>query len=565
MPYGNTSAVEIDKKLRDDFRRRLKDYGVSAEVTDPVLGVLFRTFAQQLEVLYGETDRIRLALLDELISNLGIQPRMAKPAQTVVRFLLDRGSQIIAAGTELIGEAESGERLTFTTDATFSVSDARITFAATYQDGAFQLMPSVEMPEALQALRPSLEPTRVNLGPNPALFIAIDNLPPSHMSQQTFFFELGPDAYRIQQALENETWCLVGRNGELGAQGILRPQATSGGIRALEWLLPEENLNSESVKVDAEVPGFSSGFYGSRLFLFPPVPSGRRFQCKIPRGMDGALGKIFGRESQKVFSGERCWIRISMPREIPSLQTSIGGIALHAITASNVECFNQTISFEKQGTCIPIIREEGGAASHLVAPLSVFGETGTPYLPHMEPAADPSIGRYTIRNGRIELRPALRPDGRPESYANLRLWVTNGKLGSKVGPGQVTGFLKKSTIAGLRLTNPTSAAGGTDQEELGTTQSRFAEALLSRDRVVTRKDLLNVVRSFDARILQADVAPSVRRTRQGLQRVERITVKVNRDDFVEPATELKVLKDDLARHLADRFPLGTQLTVEVAA
>ncbi len=71
--------------------------------------------------------------------------------------------------------------------------------------------------------------------------------------------------------------------------------------------------------------------------------------------------------------------------------------------------------------------------------------------------------------------------------------------------------------------------------------------------------------SFDARILQADVAPSVRRTRQGLQRVERVTVKVNRDDFVEPDTELKVLQSDLAKHLVDRFPLGTQLTVEVAA
>jgi len=84
MPYGNASAIEIDRKLRDDFRRRLKDYGVSAELTDPILGVLFRTFAQQLEVLYGETDRIRLSLLDELIANLGIEPRMAQPAQSVV-------------------------------------------------------------------------------------------------------------------------------------------------------------------------------------------------------------------------------------------------------------------------------------------------------------------------------------------------------------------------------------------------------------------------------------------------------------------------------------------------
>src|SRR5215469_2558545 len=88
MSYSNASAIEIDKKLRDDFRRRLKDFGISAELTDPVLAVLFRTFAQQLETLYSETDRIRLVLLDELLTNLGLEERMARPAQTVVRFLL---------------------------------------------------------------------------------------------------------------------------------------------------------------------------------------------------------------------------------------------------------------------------------------------------------------------------------------------------------------------------------------------------------------------------------------------------------------------------------------------
>ena len=81
MSYSNASAIEIDKKLREDFRRRLKDYGVSAELTDPVLAVLFRTFAQQLETLYAQTDRIRLALLDELIANLGFESRMARPAR----------------------------------------------------------------------------------------------------------------------------------------------------------------------------------------------------------------------------------------------------------------------------------------------------------------------------------------------------------------------------------------------------------------------------------------------------------------------------------------------------
>src|SRR5579872_2177393 len=103
MPYQSVSAIEIDRKLRDDFRRRLRDFGVSAETTDPLLAVMFRTFAQQLEQLYGETGRIRLALLDELIAGLGIERRMARPAQTIVRFLANAGSHFIGGGTELFG------------------------------------------------------------------------------------------------------------------------------------------------------------------------------------------------------------------------------------------------------------------------------------------------------------------------------------------------------------------------------------------------------------------------------------------------------------------------------
>ena len=131
MPYSSASAIEIDKKLRDDFRRRLRDYGISAETTDPILAVLFRTLAQQLENLYSETGRIRLALLDELIAGLGVEQRMARPAQTVARFLLPgAGSQVVEAGTELMGEAQTGERLTFTTDATIAVSQAAIAMSS---------------------------------------------------------------------------------------------------------------------------------------------------------------------------------------------------------------------------------------------------------------------------------------------------------------------------------------------------------------------------------------------------------------------------------------------------
>jgi hypothetical protein len=567
MSYSNASAIEIDKKLRDDFRRRLKDYGISAELTDPVLAVLFRTFAQQLETLYSQTDRIRLALLDELIANLGFESRMARPAQTIVRFLLNSGSQLIEAGTELIGEAQSGERLTFTTDATLNVSSARIAVAASYQDSQLQILPGIEMPEAFQAVRPSLDAVRVDLGPNPAIFFAVEGLPDNHLGLHSFFFELGPDAFAIQRALETETWCLFGAQGELGAPGILRPKTITGGTQSLQWLIPDEataeNTGRTAADGEKDVPELPAGFYASRLFLLPTIPANRRFTCRVPRGMEPVLTKIFGREFSRLFAPERAWFRVSMPRDIPSLQTSIGNIALHAMAASNVECFNQTIYFEKQGTSIPLQRDMGAASSYPVALLSILGEADAKYLSETEPSSDAAAGRYAIRNGRIELTPALRPDGSRQAYANLRLWVTNGALGNAVGPGGLTGFLKKNPVAGLRMTNPTSAAGGVNQEEFKDAKLRFANALLSRDRIVTGEDLNCIARSFDARILEAESLPTLMRTKHGLRRAEHVRIHVNPDDFLDPSNELRVLKDELTRYLRERSLHGTDLQLEV--
>ena len=372
MPYSSASAIEIDKKLRDDFRRRLRDYGISAETTDPILAVLFRTLAQQLENLYSETGRIRLALLDELIAGLGVEQRMARPAQTVARFLLPgAGSQVVEAGTELMGEAQTGERLTFTTDATIAVSQAAIAMAFTYQEGALQLMPGMELPERIQNARPALDPVKVNLGPHPAVILAIEKLPASHLSLHSFFFELGPDAARIQEALESETWCLFGASGELHSRGILRPRTLNAGVRGLQWLAKSETAEAPAADgrsmTAADVPVLPPGFYGERVFVMPPVDAARRTMCAAPRGMEAALGRVFGREYANITAEKRAWVRISFPREVPSLHTGIGSIAMHAITASNVECHNQTVHFDEKGTSIPISVEAGTDASELRA------------------------------------------------------------------------------------------------------------------------------------------------------------------------------------------------------
>jgi hypothetical protein len=566
MPYPSVSAIEIDNKLREDFRRRLREFGVSAETTDPVLSVLFRTFAQQIEALYAETGRIRLALLDELIAGLRIERRMARPAQTVVRFLAGSGAHLIEAGMELVGEAYSGERLTFTTDAPVAVSTARIVVAATYQDGALRLMPGVEMPESFQSRRPSLDPVRVNLGPNPAVYLAIENLPANHLSHHSFFFELGPDAYGIQHTLEAETWCLVGGDGDLASPGILRPKRSNAGTLGLGFLVSEASTGGVdkqgTIPVEQEAPVLPNGFYGSRIFVMPAVPPGRRFLRGMPRGMEAAFGRIFGRDAAQLFAEPRAWLRIAFPKDIPPLHTGISSVAMHAITASNVECMNQTVYFDKQGASIPV-SQEAGTESYLVAPLSIFGEAGSTYLPEFQPSSEKGVGRYAIRNGRIEVQPAKRPDGRAEAYINVRVWTTSGALGNRVGPGQVESLLKKGTAPGIRITNPTSAAGGTNAEGYEEAQARFAEALLSRDRIVTPADLDTVARSFDRRIVKTEVTSGLRRSEQGLQRVQQVVCALDRNAFVDPEPELRCLREDLDRFLRKRFLYDTELALEL--
>ncbi|MFZ0964836.1 MAG: baseplate J/gp47 family protein [Terriglobia bacterium] len=560
MSFGTATAPEIDKKLRDDFRRRLKDFGVSVETTDPVLAVLFRTFASQIEAQYHEIDRLRLGLLDELITGLGIERRRARPAQTVVRFTVKGGTEVIAAGTELVGEAEGGEKLTFTTDASITVSRASITLAATYQDGWLRLVEGMEMPEALQAARPSFEPVRVSLGASPAIFFAVEGLEPAHVSGHSLFLLMSPEARGIQDALLNETWCLAQPTGEFSVDGILRPHRANAGVRALEWLRP---VAPQSSTVDnAEAATVPDGFYSGRVFVFPDVPPSRRFVCKVPKGLGQGLGKLFSVGASSLFDAERAWIRISMPQEIPDLHTGLTSIMLHAVTASNVECFNQSIDFGRHGKSIPVSLE-GGTPRHLVAPLSVVGSQGSAYLPEFEPSTDPGLGRYALRNGRIELRPARRADGVEDTGANLRLWVTAGSAGNRVGPGQVKTLLRPGSFSGLSLSNPTAAAGGTEGETLQETQMRFAEALLSRDRIVTRADLVAASRAIDRRILKVDVSSGLDRDQHGLRRVERVKVVLNRNDFLDPAEEGRQLQQELTERLGRRVLFDTELRVDL--
>src|SRR5215510_8512499 len=386
-------SVEIDRKMREDFARRLKEgYGISSDTTDPILAVLFRTFVVQIEDIYKEAgDTIPAAVLDEMIAALGIPERRARPAQFVVKFSLPSGEQLFESGTELIAETSQGHRLIFALDADIQVSTARLIFAGSYQSGQLRLLSGVDLPEEFEKAKPSLEPAPAPLGPMPAVFLAIDLPADGYLDRHGLYFELAPQSHVLAEALKRESWCVLDDDGAITSEGLLRPRLGRCVIRELCWLSDTEHDSGDSM---------AEGFYSGRSFILPTFPPDRRFKSPIPQKMDEAIHRIFGKATDSLFGKKRAWLKIGLPGCL-NLNEEIIRAALHCVTASNLEVLNQTLYFTLTGTSVPV-SSEGGTTKHLVAPISVIGESGTTYLMDAQPSVDASAGRYHFHNGRIE-------------------------------------------------------------------------------------------------------------------------------------------------------------------
>jgi len=560
----NSSAAEIDLKLRDDFRRYLREYGIESMLIDPVLAVLFRTLAAQIHTQISDTDRLKAALLDELLEGLGIERRFAHPAQLVVRYGCSGDPVHIGAGTTLNGEPESGGRMSFSTDYGVSVSSARIAAAFVYQrtrgnvGGELRLLSGLELPSDTLRAGPSYGPVAAALGPHPSIYIAIENLSPIYLSRHGIFLQTSPEAVLLNEQLSSENWCLASNTGRFEANGVLRPRDLNAGQHQLHWLRRSDDVVPP--EDDRETIPLPSGFWQGKCFAFPSFSAERHFVCEAPHGLEAPVRAIFERPA--LFMRQRAWLRIQLDARVEPLHTAISAVHLHAQSASNVECLNQTVHFTEIGSTIPVSRESGGN-SFLVAPLSITGESGETYLQEFQPSFKAGIGRYRLHQGNLTLLPGKMPDGRGESYANIRLWMTLGAAGNQMGIARLQSFAK-APANGLTVENITAAAGGTNGEDVHSAQKRFSEVLLSRQRLLTRGDLEVAIRSFDRRISTIEVRPLLARSAQGLRRLHRITVSAQRDRFAAPDEEGRILLKDLGGFLKERLPLDVDADVELA-
>ncbi|HZS52163.1 MAG TPA: hypothetical protein VFA54_14950, partial [Bryobacterales bacterium] len=76
-------------------------------------------------------------------------------------------------------------------------------------------------------------------------------------------------------------------------------------------------------------------------------------------------------------------------------------------------------------------------------------------------------------------------------------------------------------------------------------------------------DLLAAVRAFDRRILNADISMGLERMDRGLQRVQRVRCVLDRNEFLDPDEERRVLAEELAGHLRERMLYGVELALQL--
>jgi hypothetical protein len=409
------------------------------------------------------------------------------------------------------------------------------------------------MTKELEDARPTFDGAPAELGANPAVYIAVDVDDVEHLSRHGFYFELLPEARDLAAYLKREVWSLLDDEGGIRAEGLLRPRAGNGGARKLEWL-----VGGAAPHEEAALP---EGFYGSRVFVLPHIPSARRFLTRIPMKMEAPLGRIF-QQKKNLFDARRAWLRIGLPKEAANISEDLIRVALHCATASNIEALNETINFSEDGAVVPLTTG-GGRARHLVKMLSVKGARGATYLPDTEPSADEGAGRYRIRQSRLEVEPARDARGGADAYVNVRALLSNGDLGNDVAAGGIKGFLNRATPRTLEIRNVTGAAGGDDGANLMETRRRFTEMLLSRERPVTYPDLEAMTRAFEPKIRAVEAAPMLERGTDGLHRVQRVTVTLDRDAFVLPEIQAEVLKRELESSLQERSLLGLEIRVVV--
>jgi len=557
---ASRDAGEIAAELRREFDVALQErYGTQSQ-PDPVLATLFHAFATQIGRLYREAEQsFPLGVLDDLLAGLGMPPRLAQPAQTVVAFSGLTQRERLALDTELVGTARSGERFSFVPDESIELAPTELRFAAVYEGRRLTTVSGARPVKGGAFTMPST--AALDLGPAPpALFLAFD-ADAAHLGGLGLLLETLPLGGPVARALERSPWHLLDERGAATERGTLRVRPGRGGVRRLEWL---DEPGSDAADPLARVVDLAAGPFGEQVFVMPPVPEGRRWRSAVPAPIARAIPALLPPDQAKGLAQPLIWVHVPLAAETTGIASALQRIALNAVTVSNMDVVSEQVPFDRMGSVVTL-EPEGKRGRFLMGVLSVTGEKGTPYAPDAALDAPVDAGRWRYRDRRLDMRPATDAAGRFDTYAMVRLLYCDGESANGIEPGGIRQIGSPLANVTAKVASLLPTRGGAPPPEYAPARLRFAELVRTRERVVTAADAEIAVRAFESRVRGVTVAPLTSvdhgRARQG----QTVVVTVRAGDFADPEAELPRLAAQLTRHLQDRAVLGFDVRVEVRA
>jgi hypothetical protein len=562
------SAADLAAEMRREFESAVASRFGTQPQPDPVLGALFQAFAVQLERIYQESEYVfPVAVLDDLLNGLALPARLAHPAQTVVSFANIEQRERLALDTELIGSSTNGEQIRFTIDESIELSSTSLAFAGVYENGKLHSVAGARI--GTTPLLPGSTPLALRGAP-PTLLLAFDG-DAAHLSGLGLFLDVTAVDSPLVEAISRSPWQLLSADGAVTEQGTLRARRGRGGVTTLVWNDSSRVDEDEIVRTGAaseEAADVASAFelaaggYGKQCVVFPAVPAERRSRSAPPSRFASALAVLLPEKQQDALDRPLIWVQVPLPAGLSRVADELQRIALHSVTASNIEIYNERIQFDRMGTSVTL-RPEGRTDQYLLGLLSVSGEKGDAYVNDSSIAAPPDAGRYRFRSGQLECRPHRQPTGRFDGYAMARFLFCDGARANGIEVGAVKRIASPLSNVAARVGNLAVSRGGSAPPAYADARVRFAELLRTRDRVVTIDDVEITARAFEPRIKRVDVSTASELGPHGVRQVDVVDVRVAANDFADPDTELPRLGTLLQSHLQQRVIMGRGVRVTV--
>ena len=567
---GNStrSAGDLAAEMRREFEAAVASRFGTQPQPDPVLGALFHAFAVQLERIYRESEYVfPVAVLDDLLNGLALQPRLAHPAQTVVAFGNIDQRERLTLDTELIGSSSSGEQIRFTIDESIEISAASLAFAGVYENGKLHAIAGARA--GTTPIVPGSTALPLRDAP-PTLLMAFD-ADAAHLSGLGLFLDVTSVDSPLIVAVSRSPWQILSAEGAVTEQGTLRAKAGRGGVTTLVWndstrseeetIVPTGAMSEEAADV-ASAFELGSGSYGKQCVVFPPVPASRRARSMPPARFANALSVLLPEKQQDALDRPLIWVQVPLPAGLSRVADELQRVALHAVAASNIEIYNERIQFDRMGSAVTL-RPEGRSDQFLLGLLSVSGEKGDAYVNDSSIAAPVDAGRYRFRSGQLECRPHRQPTGRFDGYAMARFLFCDGARANGVEVGAVKRIATPLSNVTAKVANLAVSRGGGAPPPYVDARIRFAELLRTRDRVVTIDDVEITARAFEPRIRGIDVSTTSELGPHGVRQVDLVDVSVTPADFADPDSELPRLGTLLEAHLQRRVIMGRAVRVTV--